>query len=58
MPRFLVTFIETTGLVYEIDSKDKNEAWEKWYDDVENGRVDFTDVEQIDSETYINELKK
>lgn len=56
MAKYSITFIETNVLTYEVDAKDEGEAWEKWEDDVNNGRIDFTDMEPIDSEIYINEL--
>lgn len=56
MARFEIVYTETSVLLYEVEAENEEEAQEKWYDDVENGRVDFTDMEVVDSEFSIRTL--
>lgn len=56
MARFEIVYTEASVLLYEVEAENEEEAQEKWYDDVENGRVDFTDMEVVDSEFSIRTL--
>lgn len=56
MARFEIVYTETSVLLYEVEAENEEEAQEKWFDDVENGRVDFTDMEIVDSEFSISTL--
>ena len=55
MKEYMINYVETMGYTYYYEAESAEDARKQFNKDVEDGNVDFTDGDCLDSDTYIYE---
>ena len=55
MKVYHINYVETSVLNFAVEAESEEEARKIWEDCIYNGEVDFSEMEVVDSDTYITE---